>query len=80
MAQSRGVRNIRVFGSVAKYKANAESDIDILVEMDDGRSLLDLAGFKGDMEVLLGHRVEVLTAAALHWFIRDQVLSEAVPL
>jgi len=80
LAELRGARSIRIFGSVANGTANDSSDIDILVEMQEGRSLLDLAGFQGDLEDLLGRRVEVLTAPAIHWFIRDKVLSEAVPL
>jgi len=78
LAKRHGVRNIRVFGSLARGEAGAESDIDLLVDIEPGRSLFDLGGFQMDMQALLGRRVDVVTEKALHWYIRDRVLSEAI--
>lgn len=78
IAGRHGARNVRVFGSVARGDADASSDVDILVEMERGRSLLDLAGFHLDVEDLLGVRVDVVTEKGLRERIRDDVLAEAV--
>jgi predicted nucleotidyltransferase len=79
-AAKHGARNVRVFGSVARREADHRSDIDILVEMEQGRSLLDLAGLWRELNELLGMRVDVITEKALRDSIREQVLREAVPL
>jgi len=75
-----GARNVRVFGSVARGQADAESDIDFLVEMDAGRSLFDLGGLQYELEQLLGRPVDVVTERGLKVRIRERVLREAVPL
>lgn len=80
LAASHGARRVRIFGSVARGEARADSDIDLLVEMEPERSLLDHVGLKQDLEDLLGRKVDIVTERALHWYIRDRVLSEAVPL
>jgi predicted nucleotidyltransferase len=80
IAARHGARNIRVFGSAARGEARPESDLDLLVEMEDGRSLLDRIAVKQDLEDLLGYKVDVVNERALHWYIRDRILSEAVPL
>jgi len=80
LAASHGARNVRVFGSAARGEAGESSDIDLLVELDPDRSLLDHVALVQDLEDLLGRRVEVVTGSALHWYIRDRVLAEAVPL
>ena len=80
LAEKRGAHNVRVFGSVARGEASSGSDIDVLVDMDPGRSLLDLGGLLMDLQDLLGTRVHVVTENALHWYIRDRVIREAVPL
>ena len=80
LAKRYGVRNIRVFGSVVRGEAGADSDIDLLVDMEPGRSLFDLGGFQMEMQTLLGRKVDVVTEKALHWYIRDQVLQEAIAL
>lgn len=61
LAQEHGARNVRVVGSVARGEARAESDVDFLVEMDNGRSLLDLIKLNQDLETLLDRKVDVLT-------------------
>lgn len=80
VAARRGARNVRVFGSVARGEASPESDIDLLVDLDPGRSLLDLGGLWVDLTDLLGTRVDVVTEKGLRDSIRQRVLSEAVPL
>ena len=80
IAARYGARNLRVFGSVARGNADADSDVDLLVELEPGRSLLDLGGLLMDLQDLLGRRVDVVTERGLRERIRDRVLREAVPL
>ena len=80
LAAQRGARNIRVFGSVVRGDAGPESDIDILVDMEPGRSLLDLGGLWWDLNQTLGRKVDVVTEKGLRERIRARVLREAVPL
>jgi len=80
IAARRGARNVRVFGSVARGEAGPESDVDVLVDLEPGRSLFDLGGLLMDLQDLLGCKVDVVTEKGLHWYIRDRVLKEAVPL
>lgn len=80
IAAARGARNVRVFGSVARGEADDRSDVDILVDMEPGRSLLDLGGLWRELNELLGVKVDVVTANGLRDRIRDHVLKEAVPL
>jgi predicted nucleotidyltransferase len=75
-----GARNVRVFGSAARGDADERSDLDLLVEMEPGRSLFDLGGLQYELERLLGCRVDVVTERGLKARIRDRVLREAVPL
>lgn len=79
-AARHGARNVRMFGSVARGEAGPGSDLDLLVELEEGRSLLDHAALVIDLEILLGCRVDVATERGLRPRIRDRVLSEAVPL
>lgn len=80
IAAAHGARNVRVFGSSARGTASPASDLDVLIELAPGRSLLDLIAIKQDMEDLLGKPVDVVTVASLSPFIREQVLREAIPL
>jgi hypothetical protein len=80
LAAKRGAFNVRVFGSVARGEANPDSDVDFLVDMEDGRSLFDLGGLLYDLQNLLHRKVDIVTEAALHWYIKDRVLKEAKPL
>ena len=72
--------NVRVFGSVARGDARSGSDVDLLVEFEADRSLLDLIGLELDLRDLLGSHVDVATVASLKDRIRPRVLAEAVPL
>lgn len=80
IAARHGASNVRVFGSVARDEAHSDSDIDLLVEFDLDRSLFDHVALIHDLEELLGRKVDVVTDQGLHWYIRDKVLGEAVPL
>ena len=80
LAAVHGASNVRVFGSVARGEADDAGDIDLLVDMEPGRSLLDLGGLLMDLEQLFGRRVDVVTERGLRTRIRDRVLEETVPL
>lgn len=80
VAAAHGAGNVRLFGSVARQKEHAESDIDFLVDMAPGRSLFDLGALLMDLEELLGRRVDVVTEKSLRPKIRRRVLREALPL
>lgn len=79
-AARRGAYNVRIFGSVARGEADERSDVDFLVELEPGRSLLDLGGLLMDLQQLLGHPVDVVTERGLRERIRERVLEEAIPL
>jgi predicted nucleotidyltransferase len=80
IAAAHGARNVRVFGSVARGEAGPDSDVDFLVAVHPEHSPWFPAGLIVDLEKLLGCEVDVVTEEALHWYIRDRVLKEAVPL
>jgi predicted nucleotidyltransferase len=80
IAARHGARNVRIFGSVARGEADEASDIDFLVEMEPGRSLLDLGGLVFDLETLLGRKVDVVTENGLYWLLRRRIVKEARPL
>lgn len=79
-AARHGARNLRVIGSVARGEARPDSDLDLLVDLDQGRSLLDHAALVIELETLLGCKVDVATEQGLRPRVRDRVLAEAVPL
>ena len=80
LAARHGAGNLRVFGSVARGDDQSGSDIDFLVDVETGRSLLDVIGLQQDLEELLGRRVEVFTDADLSPYLQLQVLAEAAAL
>lgn len=80
LAARRGAYDLRVFGSVARGEANENSDLDLLVAWEPGRSLLDHAGLVEDLQELLGVKVHLGTEKSLHWYVRDRILREATPL
>jgi predicted nucleotidyltransferase len=71
-----GVKRASLFGSLARGEDREDSDIDILVEFEAGKSLLDLAGLKIELEELLGRRVDLLTFNSLHPLLKDKILKE----
>jgi predicted nucleotidyltransferase len=80
IASRHGARNLRLFGSVARGEDHAESDLDLLVDMEPGRSLIDLVALGQDLEDLLQRKVDILTDASVHPALREQILAEARPL
>ncbi len=80
IAERHGASNVRIFGSVARGEAQPDSDLDLLVDLEPGRSLLDHIALIQDLEDLLCREVDVVESQALHSRIRNRVLAEAVPL
>lgn len=80
IAAKHGAENVRVFGSVARGEARLDSDIDLLVDVGPDHTPFFPGGLIADLEQLLGIKVQVVTREALHWYIREKVLEEAVPL
>ena len=80
LAARHGARDIRVFGSVARGEGGPASDVDFLVDMEEGRNLLDLVGFWQDLEELLGCRVDVITDGGISPYLRERIYTEAIPL
>lgn len=79
-AERNGVGHVRAFGSLARGQARADSDVDLLVNLKPGRTLLDLAAFRREAMEILDLPVDVATTDMLKDRIRDEVLSEALPL
>lgn len=79
-AQRHGATNVRVFGSVARGEDDAQSDVDLLVDMEPGRSLFDLGALLIELQTLLRCPVDVVTEAGLRERMRERVLREAVAL
>ena len=80
VAAQHGARNVRLFGSAARGEASDASDLDFLVEMEPGRSLLDLVALRNDLMDLLGREVDVVSEDGLYWLLRRKILREARPL
>ncbi len=80
IAASYGVTNVRVFGSVARGEARPDSDIDLMVDFPPDFSLLDLAGLLNELEALLGHPVQITSAAHLRDELRPYILPDVTPL
>jgi hypothetical protein len=80
VAAKHGARNVRIFGSVARGDANPGSDIDVLVELEPDRTLLDHAALLLELEALLGCKVDVVTTPGLRPRIRERILREAIAL
>lgn len=77
LAARHGASDIRVFGSFARGEARADSDIDLLVDFEPGRSLLDQVALEQELEAFLGRRVDIVTEGGLYWLLRRRILSEA---
>lgn len=76
LLRRHGVVRAALFGSVVRNKQTGESDIDLLVEFEEGRSLLDLSGLRADLEELLTMRVNVVTYDSLHPLLKESILAE----
>jgi len=80
LAAARGCRNVRVFGSFATGESRESSDVDFLVDLDEGRNLFDLGGLLADLKDELHRDVDVVEPRCIHPYIRERVLGEAVAL
>lgn len=77
IAREKGIRNVRVFGSMARNDANEKSDLDLLVELEEGRSGFALGGFLDAVSKLVQRKVDVMTEKSLHPSIHDKIMREA---
>jgi predicted nucleotidyltransferase len=77
LASRYGIKDLRVFGSSMRGDAGPSSDLDLLVDVEPGRSYLDLVAFWQEVEALLGHRVDVVTDGGISPYLRDSVYGEA---
>ena len=75
-----GARNIRVFGSFARGEAGPESDVDLLVDVEPVHTAWFPGSLLVDLEEYLGRTVDIVEPEGLHWYIRDRILKDAVPL
>ena len=80
IASRYGAKKIRIFGSAVRGEDRPDSDVDFLVDLEEGRSLMDLGGLLMDLQKLLGRNVDIVTEKGLHWYIKDQILREARPI
>ncbi|MFH0967662.1 MAG: nucleotidyltransferase family protein [Methanobacteriota archaeon] len=80
IAHLHGAHNVRIFGSYARGDQKPESDLDLLADIDNDRSLLDQVALIRELEDLLNITVDLVEPACLHWYIKDTILSEAIPL
>lgn len=80
VATRHGARNVRVFGSVVRGDDRDDSDVDFLVDVEPGRTLLDVIALEQDLEQLLGRRVDVLTDGGLSPYLQQRILAEAASL
>jgi len=79
-ARRRGLSDVRVFGSVARGDARTDSDLDVLVNVEPGRSMLDVGAFQEDLRELLGMEVHVVALGTEPGRMGRRALAEAVPL
>ena len=78
--QENGVKRSSSFGSIVRGEMTDESDVDLLVEFEGRRSLLDLAHLKNELEDAVERRVDLLTYKSLHPLLKERILSEQVPI
>ncbi|MDC3411999.1 nucleotidyltransferase family protein [Aquibacillus sp. 3ASR75-11] len=79
-AGQHGIHNVRIFGSVSRLEDGPSSDLDLLVDFEEGRSLFDLIRFKQEVEDIINTRVDVVTENSIHWSMKEEVLSGAIQL
>ena len=79
-AGEHGIKNVRIFGSVSRHEDGPESDLDLLIELKEDRSLFDLIRFKQEIEDLLEVKVDVATENSIHWSMKEDVLNEVIQL
>ena len=75
-----GVTRAGIFGSRARGDPHSNSDLDILVDLPEGSTLLDLVGLQLDLGDALGLKVDAHTYRSLHPLLRDRILEEEIPI
>lgn len=80
IARQHGLVRLRIFGSVLRGEETPQSDIDLLVDLEPGRTMLDLGGALIKLQELLGRKVDIVTERGLHWYLKEKIMQEAVPL
>ena len=80
VAKRYGALNLRIYGSIATGQEHPTSDLDLLIDLPKGQSLLDLISLRKELEDLLGCPVDMTEAENLHPLIRSQILEQALPL
>lgn len=75
-----GASNVRIFGSVVRGEATQHSDVDFLIDLEPGRTLLDLSGLICDLQDSLGRPVDVVIERSLKPYLRERILGEAESL
>lgn len=80
IAAKYGAHNVRVFGSAARDEATNCSDIDLLVDLDSTRSLLDQVGLQQELEEVLGRKIDVIVEGGISPYLEERILAEAVTL
>ena len=80
ISAAHGARNVRVFGSAGRGEAGAASDLDLLVDMSEGRNLFDLVALSNELKDTLGIEIDVVTEGSLSPYMREGILAEAVAL
>ena len=78
--RKNGVKRASFFGSIVRGEMTEDSDVDLLVEFEGRRSLLDLAHLKNELEDAINRRVDLLTYKSLHPRLKDRILAEQVPI
>jgi predicted nucleotidyltransferase len=80
IAHLHGADRVRIFGSFALGEARPDSDVDLLVAMAPGSSLLDEVALWQDLQELLGCKVDLVTDGGLSPYLREQIMVEAIAL
>ena len=80
IAGSYGAHNIRIFGSYVRGEQKPDSDLDLVADIDKDRSLLDQAALIRELEEILNVKVDLVEPVCLHWYIKDKIMKEAIPL
>ncbi|NVM46672.1 MAG: nucleotidyltransferase family protein [Candidatus Lokiarchaeota archaeon] len=75
-----GVIKASLFGSIVRREMTKDSDIDILVEFQDGKTLLDLVGLQNALIEKLERKVDVITFNSIHPLLKERILKEQVKI
>ena len=77
-AQKYGATSVKMFGSFSKNIETIDSDIDLLIEIEKGRNILDIVAIQQAVSNITNRKVDIVTEKGLHWYIKEEILNEAV--